>query len=47
MNEELKELIKQSYRLLFGGQITGKVEMLRELSTRMIEILDKEEKANA
>ena len=46
-SERLKELIYRSHRLLFGGQVTGKLEMLREISTEMVKILDDEEKTNA
>jgi len=48
MNEKdfkhLTELIYQSHQLLTAGRVTGKVQMLRDLSTEMILLLDKSEK---
>jgi len=45
--EHLEKLIWQSHRLLFAGRVTGKLQMLRDLSLEMVLLLqEKGEKDN-
>ena len=38
--EHLKQLIAQSHRLLFAGRVTGKLQMLRDISLETVLLLD-------